>query len=60
MAALSWSDLPLELLGLVLKCLPSLADRVRLRAVCHPWRSNAQQQSLPPLSRGSLSQMEPS
>ncbi|RLN12898.1 hypothetical protein C2845_PM09G03080 [Panicum miliaceum] len=49
MAALSWSDLPPELLGLVLKCLPSLADRVRLRAVCHPWRSNAQQQSLPPL-----------
>jgi hypothetical protein len=34
---LSWSDLPPELLGLVLKRLPSLADRVRLRAVCHPW-----------------------
>ncbi|KAJ1258024.1 hypothetical protein BS78_10G042000 [Paspalum vaginatum] len=45
---LSWSDLPPELLGLVLKCLPSLADRVRLRAVCHPWRSNARLHSLPP------------
>ncbi|KAJ1258022.1 hypothetical protein BS78_10G041800 [Paspalum vaginatum] len=43
-----WSDLPPELLGLVLKHLPSLADRVRLRAVCHPWRSNARLQSLPP------------
>ncbi|CAM0912756.1 unnamed protein product [Alopecurus aequalis] len=27
--------------------LPSLADRVRLRAVCHPWRSNCMLQSLP-------------
>ncbi|RCV20199.1 hypothetical protein SETIT_4G036800v2 [Setaria italica] len=45
---MSWSDLPPELLGLVLKRLPSLADRVRLRAVCHPWRSNALLQPLPP------------
>ena len=45
--SLSWSDLPPELLGLVLRRLPSLADRVRLRAVCHPWRSNARLQSLP-------------
>ena len=45
---LSWSDLPPELLGLVLKRLPNLADRVRLRAVCHPWRSNALLQPLPP------------
>ncbi|KAF7045678.1 hypothetical protein CFC21_054761 [Triticum aestivum] len=42
-----WSDLPPELLGLVLKRLPSLADRVRLRAVCHPWRSNGLLQQLP-------------
>lgn len=42
-----WSDLPPELLGLVLKRLPSLPDRVRLRAVCHPWRSNSRLQSLP-------------
>jgi len=45
---LSWSDLPPELLGLVLKRLPNLADRVRLRAVCHPWCSNALLQPLPP------------
>ncbi|KAF8732880.1 hypothetical protein HU200_015228 [Digitaria exilis] len=49
MATLSWSDLPPDLLVLVLECLPSLADRVRLRAVCHPWRSNARQHSRPPL-----------
>uniref|UniRef100_A0ACD5XW78 Uncharacterized protein n=1 Tax=Avena sativa TaxID=4498 RepID=A0ACD5XW78_AVESA len=42
-----WSDLQPELLGLVLRRLPSLADRVRLRAVCHPWRSNSMFQSLP-------------
>ncbi|VAI70014.1 uncharacterized protein LOC119334476 [Triticum dicoccoides] len=42
-----WSDLPPELLGLVLKRLPSLADRVRLRAVCCPWRSNSMLQPLP-------------
>ncbi|KAK1604201.1 hypothetical protein QYE76_027874 [Lolium multiflorum] len=42
-----WSDLQPELLGLVLSRLPSLADRVRLRAVCHPWRSNSLFQSIP-------------
>ncbi|VAH98118.1 unnamed protein product [Triticum turgidum subsp. durum] len=42
-----WSDLLPELLNLVLKRLPSLADRVRLRAVCHPWRSNCLLQPLP-------------
>uniref|UniRef100_A0A8R7V0Q4 F-box domain-containing protein n=1 Tax=Triticum urartu TaxID=4572 RepID=A0A8R7V0Q4_TRIUA len=42
-----WLDLPPELLGLVLKRLPSLADRVRLRIVCHPWRSNSLLQPLP-------------
>ncbi|XP_044439100.1 uncharacterized protein [Triticum aestivum] len=42
-----WSDLPPELLGLVLKRLPSLADRVRLRAVCHPWHSNSRLRTLP-------------
>ncbi|VAH98103.1 unnamed protein product [Triticum turgidum subsp. durum] len=42
-----WSDLPTELLGLVLERLDSLADRVRLRAVCHPWRSNSMLQNLP-------------
>ncbi|XP_066371796.1 uncharacterized protein [Miscanthus floridulus] len=44
----SWPDLQPELLGLVLMRLPSLADRVRLRAVCRPWCSNALLQLLPP------------
>ena len=35
----SWEELPGDLLGLVLQNLPSLADRVRLRAVCRPWRA---------------------
>ncbi|XP_051208551.1 uncharacterized protein [Lolium perenne] len=42
----AWPDLPPELLGAVLRLLPSLADRVRLRAVCRPWRSGAT--GLPP------------
>jgi hypothetical protein len=42
----AWPDLPPELLGTVLGRLPSLADRVRLRAVCRPWRSSAA--GLPP------------
>ncbi|KAM3208932.1 hypothetical protein ACQJBY_063550 [Aegilops geniculata] len=42
-----WSDLQPELLGLILKRLPVLADRVRLRAVCQPWRSNSLEQPLP-------------
>jgi hypothetical protein len=46
----SWPDLQPELLGLVLKRLPILTDRVRLRAVCWPWRSNARLQALPPLN----------
>ncbi|PUZ62210.1 hypothetical protein GQ55_4G338300 [Panicum hallii var. hallii] len=44
----SWSDLRPELLGLVLKRVPSLADRVRVRAVCRSWRNNAQLHLLPP------------
>ncbi|KAF8732883.1 hypothetical protein HU200_015231 [Digitaria exilis] len=44
-----WSDLPPELMGLVLKQLPSLVDRVRVRAVCRSWRTNAQLQPLLPL-----------
>lgn len=42
-----WSDLLPEFLGLVLRRLPSLADRVRMRAVCRPWRSNSMLQPLP-------------
>ncbi|XP_024314483.1 uncharacterized protein LOC112270690 [Brachypodium distachyon] len=47
-----WSELPSELLGLVLSRLPSHADRVRLPAVCRPWRSSVRLQQplpLPPL-----------
>ncbi|CAL5045823.1 unnamed protein product [Urochloa decumbens] len=43
-----WPDIQPELLALVLKRLPSLADRVRLRAVCPPWRYNARLEPLPP------------
>ncbi|XP_062227510.1 uncharacterized protein LOC133925774 [Phragmites australis] len=43
-----WADLQPELLGLVLRRLPSLADRVRLRAVCRPWRRGARLEPLPP------------
>ncbi|XP_034583837.2 uncharacterized protein [Setaria viridis] len=45
-----WADLQPELLGLVLRRLPSLADRVRLRAVCHWWRRVARLEEplLPP------------
>ncbi|XP_066344518.1 uncharacterized protein [Miscanthus floridulus] len=45
----SWADLQPELLGLVLRRLPSLADRVRLGAVCRGWRQIARQEpDLPP------------
>ncbi|XP_037466871.1 uncharacterized protein LOC119338712 [Triticum dicoccoides] len=36
-----WPDLQPEMLGVVLSRLPSHADRVRLAAVCRPWRSSA-------------------
>nr|TKW20246.1 hypothetical protein SEVIR_4G073300v2 [Setaria viridis] len=49
-ASSAWSDLPSDLLGLVLPRLHSLADRVRVGAVCRPWRSGARQHhpKLPP------------
>ncbi|KQK02279.1 hypothetical protein BRADI_2g00515v3 [Brachypodium distachyon] len=43
-----WPDLLPELLGLVLSRMPSHADRVRLRAVCRPWRSSSTNQPLLP------------
>ncbi|CAL5045974.1 unnamed protein product [Urochloa decumbens] len=47
--ASSWSDLPSDLLGLVLVRLHSLADRVRVGAVCQPWRCGARLNTkLPP------------
>ncbi|TVU19085.1 hypothetical protein EJB05_35217, partial [Eragrostis curvula] len=44
----SWSDLPPDLLGQVLLRLHHLVDRVRVSAVCKPWRSGARLQPLPP------------
>ncbi|CAN6202537.1 unnamed protein product [Urochloa humidicola] len=37
----AWSDLPPDLMGLVLPRLHSLADRIHVGAVCRPWRSGA-------------------
>ncbi|CAL5002568.1 unnamed protein product [Urochloa decumbens] len=45
----SWEELPPDLLGLVLRRLPSLADRVHIRAVCRPWRAGAHPQRHKPL-----------
>ncbi|KAF8749608.1 hypothetical protein HU200_012626 [Digitaria exilis] len=47
-APLSWSDIPLELAGLVLRCLDSHVDRVRFAAVCPQWRVAAREIPLPP------------
>ncbi|CAO2144698.1 unnamed protein product [Urochloa humidicola] len=44
----SWADLPPELAGLVLGCLPSHLDHLRFIAVCPQWRSAARQARLPP------------
>ncbi|CAL4998288.1 unnamed protein product [Urochloa decumbens] len=45
----SWEELPPDILGLVLRHLPSLADRVHLRAVCRPWRTGGHPQRHKPL-----------
>ncbi|KAM3300130.1 hypothetical protein ACQJBY_041255 [Aegilops geniculata] len=44
----SWSALPLELAGLVLRLLPAYADRARFAAVCPQWRAAARQKLTPP------------
>ncbi|KAK3144813.1 hypothetical protein QOZ80_4AG0318260 [Eleusine coracana subsp. coracana] len=44
----SWSDIPLELAGLVLCRLPAHVDRVRFAAVCPQWRAAAREVPLPP------------
>jgi hypothetical protein len=43
----SWSDIPLELAGLVLRRLPANVDRVRFAAVCPQWRAAAREVTLP-------------
>ncbi|TVU39182.1 hypothetical protein EJB05_12589, partial [Eragrostis curvula] len=44
----SWSDLPWDLSGKVLRLLPALADRACFAAVCLQWRAAARQLPLPP------------
>ncbi|CAO2142274.1 unnamed protein product [Urochloa humidicola] len=43
----SWSDIPLDLAGLVLRRLHAHADRVRFAAVCLQWRRAAREVPLP-------------
>lgn len=43
----SWSDIPLELAGLVLRRLPAHVDRVRFAAVCLQWRAAAREVPMP-------------
>ncbi|CAN6363332.1 unnamed protein product [Urochloa humidicola] len=44
----SWSDIPLDLAGRILRRLPAHVDRLRFAAVCPQWRAAAQQRPLPP------------
>ncbi|TVU24447.1 hypothetical protein EJB05_26884, partial [Eragrostis curvula] len=44
----SWSDIPLDLAGLVLRRLPAHVDRIRFAAVCPQWRVAAREVTLPP------------
>ncbi|CAO2149600.1 unnamed protein product [Urochloa humidicola] len=44
----SWSDIPVELAGLVLGCLPAHVDRVRFAAVFPQWRAATRQMIVPP------------
>ncbi|CAN6298737.1 unnamed protein product [Urochloa humidicola] len=50
-APASWSSLPPELADLVLRRLPSLADRVRFASVCRHWLRAATRYSAPTLPR---------
>ncbi|CAN6211658.1 unnamed protein product [Urochloa humidicola] len=44
----SWSDIPRDLAGHVLRLLPAYADRACFAAVCPQWRAAARQLALPP------------
>ncbi|KAF0919624.1 hypothetical protein E2562_030738 [Oryza meyeriana var. granulata] len=43
----SWSDIPMDIAGLVLRLLPAHADRARFAAVCPQWRAAARLCPLP-------------
>ncbi|KQK04864.2 F-box protein At2g26160 [Brachypodium distachyon] len=45
---LSWAAIPLDLAGLVLRLLPSYADRARFAAVCPQWCAAVLQRFVPP------------
>ncbi|CAO2149596.1 unnamed protein product [Urochloa humidicola] len=44
----SWSDIPLDLAGRILRRLPAYVDRIRFAAVCPQWRAAARLGPLPP------------
>ncbi|CAN6363333.1 unnamed protein product [Urochloa humidicola] len=44
----SWSDIPLDLAGRILRHLSAHIDRIRFAAVCPEWRAAARQGPLPP------------
>jgi hypothetical protein len=53
-SAWSWSSLPLELTGLILRCLPAHTNRLRFAAVCRNWRLSSRQHRLSPPGLRSL------
>ncbi|KAM0850340.1 hypothetical protein ACQ4PT_053181 [Festuca glaucescens] len=44
----SWADLPEDMLGDIIRRLPSFADRSRFRAACRSWRAAWRRQPHPP------------
>lgn len=44
----SWADIPRDLAGMVLRLLPSHADRARFATVCPQWRAATLQLAVPP------------
>ncbi|CAN6336492.1 unnamed protein product [Urochloa humidicola] len=44
----SWSDIPLDLVGRILRRLPAHIDRLRFSAVCPQWRAAARRPPVDP------------
>ncbi|KAM0911365.1 hypothetical protein ACQ4PT_013523 [Festuca glaucescens] len=44
----SWTDVPADILGIVVGRLPCVEDRARLRSVCGAWRAAARRHRPPP------------